>query len=161
MAAKSKLLPLPCPKCGELYGTMQIMIFANDWKENVICRIGHYNAEGYKKIKKIYKINQITKIDKINDKSLEKQRALRKKQRKWCSFRIDKEFAEKILPISEDFEYLEKNKFKKSITYSSPTLLADIIKNQGWNKLENFSNKYRQGLYFRKKYKSTHRSFDY
>jgi len=148
MAAKRKLLPLPCPKCGEDFGTIQIVIFANDYHENVICRIGHYDAEGYKKIKNINKINQINEIRKINDKSLEKlfQKDVRKKQRKWCSFRIDKNFVETILPIDEDFEYLENREFKKpfrkSITYSTSSFLDDLIREDGWHMLSNYSQKY-------------------
>jgi len=155
MAAKRKPLPRPCPKCGKHYGTMQITIFANDWKENVTCRIGHYDAEGYKKIKKINKINQITEIRQVNEKNSDKifQKALRKKQRKWCSFRMDKEFAESILPLTEDFEYLENRRyikpFRKSITYSSISLLKDMIKKKGWHMLSNYSDKYRFGKYVR------------
>jgi len=58
MPAKRKPLPRPCPKCGKNYGTIQIVIFS-DYKQNVICRIGHYDADGYRKIKKINKLKNL------------------------------------------------------------------------------------------------------
>jgi len=106
MPAKRKPLPRPCPKCGKNYGTIQIVIFS-DYKQNVICRIGHYDADGYRKIKKI---NKLKKLDPENhDNNFQKD--VRIKQRKWCSFRIDREFAGfHILPLDDDFEYLENEK---------------------------------------------------
>jgi len=145
MPAKRKPLPQPCPKCGKNYGTMQIVIFSNDYKENVTCRIGHYNAEGYKKIKLINKLNKINWINKKNPDKIF-QKAIRKKQRKWCSFRMDKEFAKLVLPLEDDFEYLENKKyiksFRKSITYSSLHFLKELIKEKGWHILPGYSDKY-------------------
>ncbi len=153
MPARRKPLPRPCPKCGKSYGTMQIIIFVNKYKENVVCRIGHYDAEGYKKI------NKINKIKKVNLENIDYnfQKDVRAKQRKWCSFRINKEYVETILPLDEDFEYLENQRrispFRKSITYSYLPNFKELIKKKGWHMLLDYSHKYRIGKYTRNQHK--------
>ena len=153
MPAKRKSLPRPCPKCGKSYGTIQIVIFF-DYNRNVICRIGHYDADGYRKIKKI---NKLKRLDpKNHDNNFQKD--VRIKQRKWCSFRIDRKFAEfYILPLDDDFEYLENGKhvgrFRKSITYPKPSFLGAAIKEKGWHMLPDYSYKYRSGKYTRNQHK--------
>ena len=47
MPAKKKLLPRPCPCCGEWYGTISIVVFRKD----IIIRIGHYSPVKYRKTK--------------------------------------------------------------------------------------------------------------
>jgi len=84
-------LPRPCPKCKSEYGTIQISYFprtkhkgstrsyGNNLFSSWIIRIGHYDAESYKKAKKEYD-DSIT-IDKTKLK-----KNLSTSQRKWCSF---------------------------------------------------------------------------
>ncbi len=158
MPAKRSLLPRPCPICGKSYGTMQVIIFL-DYRENVTCRIGHYDAEAYKKIKKIHKTQMLNPANS-NDHF---QQEIRIMQRHWCSFRIDKNFAEThIIPLEDDIEFLEEGSgnrnFRKSITYSYISMLKDAIREKGWHKLPNYSDRYRRGVYLREEYKKYKRT---
>jgi len=77
-----KLLPKPCPKCGVKYGTITFQVFSNNGK--LICRIKHYDKEGYKKA-----------IDKIKTKKIDPSKAKSIKttwQQSWCNFRTEHEF---------------------------------------------------------------------
>jgi len=132
---------------------MQVIIFSDDWK-NITCRIGHYDAEAYKKIKKIHKTQM---LNPANSKD-HFQQDIRRKQRHWCSFRIDKNFAQThIIPLEDDIEFLEEGSrirnFRKSITYSYLSRLKDAIREKGWHKLPNYSDMYRRGIYKREEYK--------
>jgi len=69
MPAKKNFLPQPCPKCGQKNGTVQIVIFAEDY-HNVYCRILHYSAKEYKnpREKVISKIEVETAETRSRDK---------------------------------------------------------------------------------------------
>ena len=114
MPAKKKLLPRPCPICGNLYGTIQIVIFSTS--RNVICRLGHYDSEKYQ--------NPSTVREK------------KSRGKRWCSFKINRTFiSDNILPLEQDYEDLTSGNLgrRKSIPYTKPTLLIESIKEKGWN----------------------------
>jgi len=106
MPAKRKKLPQPCPKCGSLYGTVQMVFFnqrrkvkkkisrydawnrrpkpTHRWNgsyDNAVFRIGHYDSELYKKTKK-----ENNEFFNFQSEETKKQK-LRTSQRRWCSFR--------------------------------------------------------------------------
>jgi len=114
MPAKKKLLPRPCPICGNLYGTIQIVIFSTS--RNVICRIGHYDSEKYQ------------------NPSTARERKSRGK--KWCSFNISRLFAqENMPPLEQDMDDLSRGYFvkRKSIPYTNPMFLLEAVKEGGWH----------------------------
>ena len=92
MPAKRRLLPRRCPKCREIFGTVQVVYltgkrknekFRHIFRNNFIFRIGHYDSEQYNEGKKRYD-------DPFNyeEEDVKKGR-LRTSQRRWCSFRSD------------------------------------------------------------------------
>ncbi len=114
MPAKRKLLPRHCPKCGNLYGTVQIVIFSTSY--NVICRIGHYDSEKYQ--------NPSTAKEK------------RSRGKRWCSFKINNFFAfDNMPPLEQDEGDLRRGYFgkRKSITYTNPIFLIEAIRKEGWH----------------------------
>jgi len=114
MPAKKKLLPRPCPICGDLYGTVQILIFSTS--QNVICRIGHYDSKKYR------------------HPSTEKEKKSRGKT--WCSFNISRWYAEENMPpLEQDMDDLSSGYFRKrkSITYTNPMFLLEAVKEEGWH----------------------------
>jgi hypothetical protein len=53
--AKRKLLPKPCPICGDKYGMFQLVLFNSKYKfsrHNITCRIRHYNSGLHAQIRK-------------------------------------------------------------------------------------------------------------
>ena len=123
MPAKRRLLPKPCPICGKDNGTVQIIIFSTS--KSVICRIGHYDSETYLK----------------SQKEREKRR-----RKKWCNFTIDRCFVEEnILPFEQDKYDLMIGKLgkRKSITYTNPSLLLEVINEEGWH---GEGHRYYQGI---------------
>jgi len=114
MPAKRKLLPQPCPLCGNLYGTVQVVIFSTS--NNVICRIGHYDSKKYQ--------NPSTAKEKTS------------RGKRWCSFKINSSFAEDNMPpLEQDQDDLRSGYFgkRKSITYTNPMFLLEAIKEEGWH----------------------------
>ena len=114
MPAKRRLLPRPCPICGKENGTVQIVIWHNSFKVN--CRIGHYDSKTFQ--------NPATPKEK------------RRRGKKWCYFLMDESFAkENILPLERDIDdlYMGNLGKRKSITYTSPSLLLETIKEEGWH----------------------------
>jgi len=114
MAAKKKILPRPCPLCGKKNGTVQIVIFSTSME--VICRIAHYDSEKYQ-----------------NPSSVREKRS---RGKKWCSFKIQKLFAEENMPpLEQDMDDLHSGYFgkRKSITYTNHSFLLDAVKENGWH----------------------------
>ena len=114
MPQKKKLLPRPCPICGNLYGTIQIEIFSTS--RNVICRIGHYDPKQYQKKSKLREKNPSGK--------------------KWCSFNVSSVFAqENMPPLEQDMHDLSTGYFgkRKSIPYTNPMFLLEAVKEGGWH----------------------------
>jgi len=114
MPAKRKLLPRHCPLCGNLYGSIQIVIFSSSG--NVICRIGHYDSKKYQ--------------------NLSTAREKRSHGKRWCSFKIEDWFAEENMPpLEQDQDDLRSRYFgkRKSITYTNPMFLIEAIRKEGWH----------------------------
>lgn len=114
MPAKRKQLPRHCPICGKENGTVQIVIFSTSNK--VICRIGHYDSEKYQ-----------------NPSTVKEKRS---RGKKWCSFNINRLFAEENMSqLEQETDDLRVGHFgkRKSITYTNPIFLLEAIKEEGWN----------------------------
>ncbi len=114
MPAKRKLLPRHCPLCGNLYGSIQIVIFSSS--NNVTCRIGHYDSKKYK--------NPSTAREK------------RSRGKRWCSFRIDRFFAwDNMPPLEQDQDDLRSGYFgkRRSFTFTNPIFLIEAIRKEGWH----------------------------
>ncbi len=114
MPAKKKLLPRPCPVCGSLYGTIQIVIFFSSG--NVRCRIGHYDSKKYK--------NPSTAREK------------RSRGKRWCKFKINSSFAWDNVPsLEQEQDDLRSGYFgkRKSIPYTNPMFLIEAIRKEGWH----------------------------
>jgi len=112
--AKRKLLPRPCPLCGSLYGSIQIVIFSSSG--NVTCRIGHYDSKKYLKPSTV--------------------REKRSRGKRWCSFKINSSFAwDNVPPLEQDQDDLRSGHFgkRKSIPYTNPMFLIGAIRKEGWH----------------------------
>jgi len=114
MPAKKKLLPRPCPICGNLYGSIQIVIFSSS--SNLICRIGHYDKEKYQNPSNV--------------------RERKSRGKKWCSFNISRLFAkENMSQLEQHMNGLSAGYFgkRKSKTYTNPMFLLEAIKEDRWH----------------------------
>ncbi len=114
-------LPRPCPKCKSEYGTIQIAYFPRSKRKGAkrsygnpslsswIIRIGHYDAESYKKAKKEY--DDSIEIDKTKLK-----KKISTAQRKWCSFLswipYDMNWTTGVKPNSKFKNYVINNGWK-------------------------------------------------
>jgi len=123
---------------------MQLVVFSSD--RSIICRIGHYDSEGYAKIKRIVKEK---KLHHTNE-NLSFDKDIKIKQRKWCDFRIDKNFAKsRVKGMSEILNYLYENRFRiKSYSFPSRQLerLRKAVKKTGWHALSSTSDRYSRHL---------------
>ena len=113
MPAKKKILPRPCPLCGKKNGTVQIVIFSTSME--VICRIGHYDSKKF-----------------LNPSTVREKRS---RGKKWCSFKINRSFAEENMPpLEQDIDDLQSGYFgkRKSFTYTNHSFFLNAVKEKGW-----------------------------
>ena len=88
----SNLLPKPCPKCGKKYGTITFQTFSNN--NILLCRIKHYNKEGYKKAMEKIKAGKVDLFTAISIRTTWQQ--------EWCNFRTEHKFFEKEISWRSD-----------------------------------------------------------
>lgn len=126
MPAKKKILPAPCPICNRENGTIQLVVFSES-NSNLVCRIGHYISEEYKRDKDKIKKGEIDfqDVDKRNEKTRGKV---------WHSFRIEPKGESKdIEKLQEYIDKYENKRFsKKSISFSPEPIFYELIANTGW-----------------------------
>jgi hypothetical protein len=119
MPAKKKLLPRPCPICGDKFGTYQFILFNSRYKfsrQYLTCRIRHYSPEVHAEVTRRKKERKVT---------------LTVYEKRWHSFQV--------LWSSDDFpwdEYFERYGFieelTKSVTFKPTDRWYEIISKYGW-----------------------------
>ena len=127
MPPRRHKLPRPCPKCGQKYGTIQLVVFNNrhySSSNRVIVRIRHYDPEHYKKIKE-WDIFPAVRYSKP------KLRAS-----PWHSFYTHHllffhQDGNKI-PLEKYFEYNQDEIFDKSRSFKPPESFLNVVKRYGW-----------------------------
>lgn len=135
MPAKQRILPQPCPKCGRKNGTVQLVMFNSPYlpSRSLICRVGHYDKELYKKPK----IKSEKKIDhSIINKNETKFKKVNTRGKVWCSFRIGYE--------SESIDDIRSLQGGKSVTSSMSTQFYELIKKNGWRMLPTSGPNYKR-----------------
>ena len=148
MPAKHKKLPQPCPKCGSLYGTVQVVFFnqmrkvknqisrydawnrrpkpthrrnGNHVGANAVFRIGHYDSELYKKTKK-----ENNEFFNFQSEETKKQK-LRTSQRRWCSFRSE---------ILSDIKFRAYDFISQTMNLPLYDDVWDEVYNDGWQMIQ-------------------------
>ncbi len=162
------ILPKPCPICEEKFGTISFQTFSNNVE--LICRIKHYDKEGYQKAKD--RINS-GNIDAFTAKSIKNNW-----QQKWCNFRTEHGFfyderyrfenssgvMDKWKCINCDlggpYNYITRKQFynckndghrpsiirkagSKSKSFKITEEIKNIIKEKGWKAKPSSSRKYK------------------
>jgi len=160
------LLPKPCPKCGKKYGTVLFQTFSNEGK--LICRIKHYDKEGYKKAKERIDTGKIDIFKAISIRN--------NWQQEWCNFRTEHEFFYheidwpsnygvdkwkcRTCHIEEPYNYKTRTHYRrckddthkpkiirktgvKSKSYKITDEIINTIKKEGWKKKPSSSRKYK------------------
>jgi len=145
MPAKRHYLPHPYPECESDHGSIRIGVIAGSSGKGygptrVIIRIKHYNPVGYAATKR--KIKNPFSIE--NDIQLKKE--LMRNQQKWCSFRIEDDFAFQCEPRTESvFNFLDDGNHlgRKSIEWKPSEFFINAVKKYGWNNLPKYSDRYK------------------
>jgi len=135
MPASRRLLPHRCPKCREIFGTVQVVYLTGKrkdpkkrgiWSHDFIFRIGHYDPGQYKEGKKRYDYPYNYEEEDV------KKRRLRTSQRRWCSFRSDHlEFGNLFggdLEREMDYEMTHTEPATRSINEE----LWNRVREEGW-----------------------------
>ena len=135
MPAKRKRLPLPCPKCSNGYGTIQIQ--AERDYDAITLRIAHYDPKLYK--------NPLSKqSSKIPDGenfnfNLEKENS-KTRGKKWCySLALNKHELTNFPEINHLEHKLRQSNFKgKTVSCAISDLLYEEIHEKGWDNLPKY-----------------------
>jgi hypothetical protein len=123
MPRKVKELPRPCPICGRNDGTIQFVIFNHRYgtSNKLICRIGHYYSDYYNS-RKVALNSKFRQINKPYGK-------------RWHNFltswRVYQKHNGKEVDVTEYFDIIEPDKWRRSITFT-PHNIHEAIRDEGW-----------------------------